>query len=506
MANMKYYFCKSSMIRKKILLFAYICILIISLSSISLNLGEVNNNSNGENRLEKENISEYYLLNSDYTQVEPINISSSDDWDKYDFISGNGSDTDPYIIENIEIEGSGVNPKEEHGHNRLNYSDAGIFIDAEGNFTIRNCKVSNISIGIYLGFYLSTGYNHSIYNIVIDNCGIGIFGFLGGSAVNISNCNISNCNWVTVDTPQDLGFDNHYGGYGIQLWTHTQISIIENNHIDNCSIGLLTGHATALIGNQLTNCGFWFDFAYILQYNAIINNTINGKPLGLIFGEDNLSMSAQEISQYGQLIFIFCKNLQLKNIRINDPSSVGIALINCDQAVLENIITENQKISFFFDGSYYIKANNLVAKKSDVGFLLSRASHSSLRKLFTENTDIPFCVKIPIINSTIEIEKDIPLYLYNIFDYDTLELNTSDSSLIIYPSFINKLDFECFLIEINETNTYHVTVPDYEPSEIDFTIVIYQPSSILGFPILWIYLLFLVSIVSLIILFHRKYK
>jgi len=211
---------------------------------------------------------EKILLTSDYTLVDRINISSPSDWGLYPFITGNGSDLDPYIIENIEIQGSGVKTIEESGHSRLNYSDIGIYINAEGNFTIRNCKISSISNGILLGIGVSTGYTHNINNVEINNCGIGIYNWFWNIAVNVSKCNISNCNWVTVIAPYDFEHPTVYGGYGIYI-SGGSGSIVECCRIQNCSIGLLASHTVSLISNQLINCGFLFDFAYISQISLV---------------------------------------------------------------------------------------------------------------------------------------------------------------------------------------------------------------------------------------------
>jgi len=264
----------------------------------------------------------------------------------------------------------------------------------------------------------------------------------------------------------------------------------------------------SLIGNRLINCGFWFDFGYMLIYHTILNNTVNGKPLGLFVIEDDLTISESDASQYGQLIFLGCKNLRLSNIHITDPCSFGISLINCDHSILENIFVENQRIGFFIaENSYYIRADNLLAKDCNVGYYIPVISHSRLNKLFTENNDIPFYVISPIYNSTIEIEKGTQFYLIDYLGYETLELNSSVSSYILSPKFIAALDTECFLIQINETNTYHITDPDTEIKDIDFTIVIYQESQssvIPGFQIFWFYMAFFWGIISLIASFRRR--
>ena len=252
-----------------------------------------------------------------------------------------------------------------------------------------------------------------------------------------------------------------------------------------------------------------FNFDY-LSYINLLNNTINGKPIGLFYNINNLIISEQQASQYGQLIFAGCDNIQLSNIHITEPCSFGLLLHNCGNANLQNIVSENQKIGFFIHRTK-IKADNLYAKNCDVGFYLSEiydaSYYSRITRLFTNNTDIPIYAISPIFNFSIEIEKSTQLYLIDSFGYDSLQLNSSVSSFILYPSFIPALDIESFLIQINDTYTYRVTDPHPEIIDIDFTIVIFQdsqPSVIPGFPLFWFYMAILWGIIFLSVYLRWK--
>jgi hypothetical protein len=467
-----------------------------------MNFEILNKSSIGENTYHAK---EKIPLSSDYTLVDRINISSPTDWGLYPYITGNGSDLDPYIIENIEIQGKGVKTIEESGYTRLNDSDRGIYIKTEGNFTIRNCKISSISIGILLDIGVSTGYTHNINNVEINNCGIGIDSWFWNIAVNVSKCNISNCNWVTVIAPYDFEHPTVYGGCGIYI-SGGSGSIVEYCRIQNCSIGLSASHTVSLINNQLINCGFLFDFAYISQI-SLVNNTVNGKSIGLFFNEDNLIISGSQASQYGQLIFTLCHNLHLFNIDITEPCSFGLLIDHCYNAVLEDIVCENQKIGFSILSSFALKADNLYAKDCDTGFYLSEIEGSTLTQLFTNNTDIPIYSYTPIRDSTIEIEKSTRFYIIdNYISCDELHVNSSVSSFSVFKSFLPEFDNNGFLIQLNDTQTYQVidTLPEIW---VNFTIIIYQepqPSVIPGFPIFWFYMAFFWGIISLIASFRMK--
>jgi hypothetical protein len=443
-------------------------------------------------------------LRSAYTLVSPINISSAGDWANYLFINGSGSEIDPYVIEDIEIQGNGVKTIAVGSQTHLNYTDFGIYIGAPGNFSIRNCKISHISIGILLDFGVSTGYNHSIESVEIDNCGLGIYNYWTNIDVNISKCVISNCNWVTVEVPYVIE-NTLYGGFGI--WVKADAgSVIEYCRIQNCSIGLFAGHEVSLISNQLINCGFLFDFPHIFNYILIFNNTINGKPLGLFVDDDDLTMSSIEASQYGQLIFAGCDNLHLSNLHITESCSFGLFFHFCRDSTLQNIIIENQKIGYYFYSDYLI-ANNLFAKNCDAGFYFKRIIHSELTRLLIENTNIPICSYTPLLNTTFEIEKTTKFYIIDIFGYNELHINSSVSSFTSARLNMSEFDIEGFIIQLNNTDVYHIVDPNPGLIDIDFIIIIfdrYSSSAISGFPLVWFYTAILLGVIFL--KFSLRYK
>ena len=501
---------KNLKIRKNFVVIFYITLFLVSLSSYSMNFEILNKSSIRKNTKHVKEKPEKNLLTSDYILVDRINISSPTDWGHYPFITGSGSDVDPYTIKNIEIQGNGVKTMEQYGHNYLNFSDNGIYIDAEGNFTIQNCRITSVSVGINIGSFASIGHIHNIENVEIDNCGTGIYSPAYWITLNISKCNISNCNWLNV-MPNDMGaLSSTYGGFGIFMRSKfDNVSVVEFCHIQNCSVGIWADWGVSIIGNHLIYCGFWFDFSGILLYPAIVNNTINGKPLGLFILKDNLTITGFEASQYGQLIFAGCDNLDLSNIHIIDSCSFGLTLHFCQHSNLENIICENQKVGFFFLHKRSLKTDNLLAKGCDVGFFLSSIFNSNMSRLFTLNNNIPFYISTIdyIANSTIEIEKETQLYLTNELGFERVYLNSSVSSFILSPQFIVPLDDEFFLIQINDTLAYRVVDSDFEHVNIDFIIKIYQesqPSIIPGFPIFWFYMAFLLGIIYLKTSFRRR--
>ncbi|NVM36911.1 MAG: right-handed parallel beta-helix repeat-containing protein [Candidatus Lokiarchaeota archaeon] len=205
----------------------------------------------------------------------------------------------------------------------LDYTYGGIFINTNGSFIIRNCKISQVSIGIHLSISIPPRvYQYRIINVEITNCSIGIYSRWSHVTVNISNCYISNCQWVSITATIDIKSHLDYGGIGI--WVRSdEGSVIEDCRIKDCSIGMQTELVEFIHNNELINCGI-VPGMIISDYDS--SNTVNGKPIGLFWGVDNMVFTQVNASQYGQLLFVACANLTLSNIHITKPCSIGIQL------------------------------------------------------------------------------------------------------------------------------------------------------------------------------------
>ncbi|MHA1455194.1 MAG: hypothetical protein ACTSR5_04305, partial [Promethearchaeota archaeon] len=284
-------------------------------------LGNIANNSVQDKKNSTiNNTQEDIGMSNGYLLVDPINISSWTDWELYPFITGNGTDLNPFIIENIEIIGVGVKTMQSGNRTLLNFTYGGIFINANGSFLIRNCKISQTSIGIHLSIGVSLGsFQYQITNVEITDCGIGLTQYLDHGGIGI---------WVRLK----------------------EGSVIGNNHIEDCSIGMMAEAVEFIHDNEFINCGI-VPGMIISDYDN--SNTVNGKPIGLFWGIDNLVFTQTDASQYGQLIFINCANLTLSNIHITNPCSIGIQLYSFNlfqKTYMNNIICENQNLGFFITG------------------------------------------------------------------------------------------------------------------------------------------------------------
>lgn len=494
----------NSVIKHYSIIILCLILFIISLSIITINSVDYQKSSITNNPLIINENKGEMPLTSQYTLVDPINISSPGDWSNYSFINGTGTDLDPYIIENIEIRGSGVQVVYESPYNRLNWSDAGIFINAAGRFIIRNCKISSISFGIHITVGASTGFIHHIDDVEISNCGLGIYTYWPHIALNISNCIISNCKWVTIKAPILFSTQYLYGGYGIWLRGDTG-SIIDHCRIQDCSIAIVATTDVSVSNNQFINCGMAFDYSHGIP-SYIYNTTVNGKPIGIFYGQDNLVLSNTDVSQFGQLVFISCDNLKLSNIQIESPCSIGLTIYSCFQVELNDITVLNQNIGLYIYGAN-ITTDKLYTKDCALGFCLLLIADSHFTKTMTDNTDMPICIYSPLRSSTLEIERSTRFYIVDTPIYDKLQFVSPRSSFNISRSFISDLDIECFSIKIDNTYTYNVTDSDLS-NRVNFILVSTKryprPLAIPGFLSFWFYITSSLGILSLIFLLQLK--
>ncbi|MHA1686633.1 MAG: right-handed parallel beta-helix repeat-containing protein [Candidatus Heimdallarchaeaceae archaeon] len=177
-----------------------------------------------------------------YIDHSPITIDSDDDFTLLN-LTGTGTPQDPYIIANFSISGS---------------YDWGIRITSTTKyFVIRDCIISSVKIGIYIG-------NVSKGTVLIENTLV--IGSMFGIVINADSCKLVNnrvldvfYEGITVFDSVNVTLSNNLVNNtetGIRLISATNVEI-SNNTISN-----------NLIGNQ-NRLSLYVSY----HYNLFINNT-----------------------------------------------------------------------------------------------------------------------------------------------------------------------------------------------------------------------------------------
>lgn len=267
--------------------------------------------------------------------------------------------------------------------------------------------------------------------------------------------------------------------------------------------------------NELINCGIVLGTIFS-NYDS--SNTVNGKPIGLFWGIDDLVFTQADASQYGQLIFINCADLTLSNIHITEPCSIGIQLFSLgfDQTTyLNNIICENQQLGMYIHGHDMI-GDNLYAKNCSAGFYFVGIRNSKFTRIMTDNTDIPIYAITRINDFTIEIEQSTKLYLVDPSAWyeDKLHVESSDTPYNISMSFISELGIQGYITQFNAIDTYQVSLT-VQPfmTTANFTVISVprytRPDAskiIPGYPFFWLWSVIMIGVLIYIESYRRFHR
>ena len=224
--------------------------------------------------------------------------------------------------------------------------------------------------GVGIMIHYQTPYN-TIENCTVHNNPEGIFIFDSSCAyTTIMNCEAYN------NTPGAT----QYMGYGICAWNVG--SQITYHTIENCTVhdnvyGLyLRANAD---GNRMRNNTIYdnnYEFG-LETYNVLDidpSNTINGKPMMVYEGENNLTFDATD--GFGWLGFYSCADMTVRDMEI-----YGILLVNTPNSIISNVTARNCGSSGIYAclGSLNTTIVNCNAlENGGYGIALFTASYSSI--------------------------------------------------------------------------------------------------------------------------------
>jgi len=344
------------------------------------------------------NLSPIIINESDVGVSDWATISSGNDW-----CSGSGISNDPYVIENVCINGSG--------------SESCIkIIDSNANFTIKNCTLFNSGYGSYpyeAGIHL---YNTSNGKLVDNNCsynvGNGITLFkdcnnnnISGNIVNNNNINSNSDGGIYLYQSDNNTISNNTvnsNKYGIKLGSsHNNTirynSVNRNNmdgvHIYNCDdntinnnnvknngyagIYISKGSNNSIFQNIMSGCGIGvggeLDDLLSLEINS--SNLINGKPL--FYCTNTNSLGVNNFIDVGQVILINCNDSIISDLEFSNCSS-GISLHFCyNNTILNNTVNDNHYSIRLINSDNNTVSNN-TANNNECSISLSGSDNNTI--------------------------------------------------------------------------------------------------------------------------------
>jgi len=257
-----------------------------------------------------------------YTQHSPIVISSDSDFETQGW-SGNGTVSDPYLIEG------------------LNITHDGISIDIQAtsvHFLIQDCFLRN-PLGISLN--LEYSHNGTINRCDIAGGAIGVHVFRSNDTIIANSTIESAINTFIATQSHQIQLLNSTllcsdTGYSVSFGASSSSSVIDCTF--NGAILRISGCINLTIErNNFSNGGlaFWpCDLEDVYWNHSISDNIVNEKPLGYFKDQSTIILDGDS---FGQVIMYNCNRMKVEGGRIEDVViAVQMALSsNCTVSDLE---------------------------------------------------------------------------------------------------------------------------------------------------------------------------
>ncbi|MFX1552884.1 MAG: right-handed parallel beta-helix repeat-containing protein [Promethearchaeota archaeon] len=348
------------------------------------------------------NIEEKIISGASWTLIaSQIHIDDSDpsyNWNTTatinDWCTGNGSWSNPYIIQNLIVDGNG----------------SGTCIEIRNsntNFIIKNCTVYNS--GSSLGdaginmFNVTNGKlinNNFSYN---GGSGIGLFASSDNNTIsgNVASNNLDYGIWLSNSNNNTVSGNNlnYNQAAGMYLWDGTGNNIIRNNanHNDYDGFSFTNGNYNNLSENNANYNIRQGIVLWDLYNNFIIRNNASGNVLnGLrLYISSNNTISENNL-QSNELHGIFFTESHDNNIiknKISYNKKNGMCLFDSDNNILNgnNVYKNRLGIGIYYCGNYLL-SENIVNHNRDSGVYLLWSDNNKLieNKIFNNSFGIYF--------------------------------------------------------------------------------------------------------------------
>lgn len=209
----------------------------------------------------------------------PLLIDADDEFDVVNgVVAGNGTASNPYIIENWTISTSSL---------------TGVQIqDTRAHFVVRNCKIGDTSSKN--GIDISNATNGTIINNRIEKARIGIR-MVKSSEILVKNNSVVDNSWEGIHVSQSINitvkdndiYDNT--DEGIDVWDSEYIQITGNNIYNNTDHGIENDYCTriTIANNHIYDNSWTGVHLEDASKTSVANNTISGNNQDGIYIEDS---------------------------------------------------------------------------------------------------------------------------------------------------------------------------------------------------------------------------
>ncbi|MFH1630805.1 MAG: NosD domain-containing protein, partial [Candidatus Aenigmatarchaeota archaeon] len=246
-----------------------------------------------------------------------------------------------------------------------NRSNVGIAVNSVENVTIKNCVITNFTIGIRVdtsGSLYVNITNNTVYNNSRDEGGIGI-SFTGTNHSSIMNNRLYNntANGIYLYASYNntvTGNNASQNANGIALNAASNNTIASNNLSFNtqafntqvAGLAVMWSENNTVYNNIMNNNTYGLRIIYLSRYNNFTDNTINGNTVSGIHLAD---LPAYELTTANNTFNNFYRNNITNNV-------VGVYLYqNCtNNSFINNTIANNTNQSYYNNQTFDVNASN----------------------------------------------------------------------------------------------------------------------------------------------------
>ena len=241
---------------------------------------------------------------AEYTMHAPILIDSDVIDDDDGVVSGNGTETDPYIIEGWQID-------------HFNQSSIDI-VSCEKHYVIRNVfvrKSPEYGQQDYYGIHVESSSNVLIEDCLItDNPSSGVMVY-GSRNIRIVDNQLSD-NEIYIGASEDI--------------------VIDGNELISSSIRLFASKSVSMADNTVSSGGIFIDGLTAEDFSThsiSTTNTVRGGPVLYFSGQD--SVVVDEDMTGGEIIIANCSGVSVEDL--NMTGAGGLFIAYCDDVTVSNI-------------------------------------------------------------------------------------------------------------------------------------------------------------------------
>ena len=374
----------------------------------------------------------YYLTpNKDNLKVSEISdiIHINNNWTAAELAglcTGNGSFSDPYLIEDLEI----------------NTDDSGTCILIENSavyFKIENCT-------------LISGTSYPNAGIRLNNVTKGTL-FANNCSFSYTGIWLSHCNNITIAE----NFANH-SVYGIYLSTCNDCNISGNSELNNhfCGIRLLSSNNSVITENIMNNSGLIIsgDIGQLSSHEIDTTNLVNGKPL--YYYKNEVGLRSDDFLDMGQAILVNCSDSQISGLDISF-NYVPISLYYCNNnSIIGNSITNNKYgIEFYNCWNNTLTGNNI--SNNWYGPYFYSCNDSKIKENTLNNNDysglnLRFCLNNDILENVAN-DNEYGMILYGCYNNKVSENDAHNNSR--YGIYLDDSHYNIISKNIANSNAYH---------------------------------------------------